>query len=194
MSTKKLTKDLYQFLCNGGGVIRNGNYHIEEHHFLKATEHFLKTGENQLHTLDIIIHATWKEDDYYSQSIYSEETIKVLEALLSGELFWQVDDFDIEEIAIITQELERSTAVTDALQSYPHRRKQSLRKNQKVRAELLEKYNYKCVQCGSEESLHVDHIIPVRCGGSDDINNLQILCQSCNSSKGSKIIKGGDYD
>jgi len=27
-----------------------------------------------------------------------------------------------------------------------------------------------------------------------DMDNLQILCKSCKSSKGAKIIKGGDYD
>lgn len=33
---------------------------------------------------------------------------------------------------------------------------------------------------------HVDHIVPLIAGGSNDRSNLQILCQPCNNSKSSK--------
>ena len=31
---------------------------------------------------------------------------------------------------------------------------------------------------------HVDHITPVRFGGTDDESNLQALCERCNLAKG----------
>jgi 5-methylcytosine-specific restriction endonuclease McrA len=34
------------------------------------------------------------------------------------------------------------------------------------------------------EGNHVDHIIPRRLGGDDSLLNLQLLCASCNLSKG----------
>lgn len=59
--------------------------------------------------------------------------------------------------------------------------------------ELLKKqYNYTCPSCGLTETkirLTEDHIIPLSKGGSDLIENIQPLCQSCNSKKHTKIIK-----
>lgn len=54
--------------------------------------------------------------------------------------------------------------------------------------ELLEKQNYECVYCrGSlRERRHTDHIVALARGGSNGIENIQLLCPSCNSSKGDK--------
>ena len=54
--------------------------------------------------------------------------------------------------------------------------------------ELCAKYDYRCVCCGEQKPLTVDHIMPVSKGGSSDISNIQPLCKSCNSSKRDKTI------
>ena len=43
-----------------------------------------------------------------------------------------------------------------------------------------------CVQCGRTSDLTVDHIRPRSRGGTNDRSNLQVLCRSCNSSKGNR--------
>jgi len=40
-----------------------------------------------------------------------------------------------------------------------------------------------CWHCGKTEDLAIDHILPIEKGGNNSINNLQILCKTCNSSK-----------
>lgn len=45
-----------------------------------------------------------------------------------------------------------------------------------------------CVRCGSSRYLEFDHIVPVVMGGSDTARNLQLLCESCNRTKGGNLV------
>ena len=46
-----------------------------------------------------------------------------------------------------------------------------------------------CRICKTKESLTINHIIPRIAGGSNEISNLEILCQPCNSREYSRIRK-----
>lgn len=45
----------------------------------------------------------------------------------------------------------------------------------------------KCIQCGSNQKLEFDHIIPVSKGGSSTYRNIQLLCETCNRRKSNTI-------
>lgn len=56
-----------------------------------------------------------------------------------------------------------------------------------VRRYLLEKSGSACANCGNVCcSPHIDHKLPIALGGGDEIDNLQVLCASCNLHKGAK--------
>lgn len=57
---------------------------------------------------------------------------------------------------------------------------------------LKAQYYWTCPSCLKQEpeiKLTADHIIPVSKGGGGNIENIQPLCQPCNSRKHDKIIK-----
>jgi hypothetical protein len=58
---------------------------------------------------------------------------------------------------------------------------------EEVRLYVWRRDNGQCVRCGSRERLEFDHIIPVVSGGSSTERNVQLLCESCNRSKGATI-------
>lgn len=41
-----------------------------------------------------------------------------------------------------------------------------------------------CQECGSDEDLQLDHVIPVSRGGNDSEDNLRVLCGTCNRRRG----------
>ncbi len=51
---------------------------------------------------------------------------------------------------------------------------------------------YTCVNCGKKcdkSEIEIDHRIPKRKGGTDDLWNLQPMCRACNRSKGKRNSK-----
>lgn len=56
-----------------------------------------------------------------------------------------------------------------------------------VRNEVWRRDLGRCINCGSQNKLEFDHIIPISKGGSNTARNLQLLCEACNRKKSAKI-------
>ena len=57
-----------------------------------------------------------------------------------------------------------------------------------TRFEILKRDKYKCQICGKNQkhgvTLHIDHRIAVANGGTNNVENLWVLCSPCNLGKG----------
>lgn len=55
---------------------------------------------------------------------------------------------------------------------------------QRIRAQVLRRDHYRCVDCGRVGlDNEVDHINPLHTGGTDDMGNLAVRCSSCHAIK-----------
>ncbi len=54
---------------------------------------------------------------------------------------------------------------------------------------VWERDNFTCWACGTRQFLSCDHVLPESLGGMTHPDNLQTLCRSCNSKKGTKAIR-----
>src|SRR5215831_3310396 len=78
---------------------------------------------------------------------------------------------------------KRGTAV------YDHRRAALGYLSGSLRYAVLKRAGFRCELCGisaDERAIEVDHIIPRKHGGEDDLTNLQALCFKCNANKGAR--------
>ena len=85
-----------------------------------------------------------------------------------------------------------------AVENYTGRRGRKLYDHRRIalgdisgtaRYEVLRRAGFRCDLCGisaDERALEVDHIVPRRHGGTDDLSNLQALCYKCNANKGAR--------
>ena len=54
------------------------------------------------------------------------------------------------------------------------------------RAAVIARDGNGCAMCGTRRNLTLDHVIPLAHGGSNRIENLQLLCRGCNKLKGAE--------
>lgn len=60
----------------------------------------------------------------------------------------------------------------------------------RARAELARLYSNRCAECRNAfplTDLTLDHILPQVLGGSDDLDNLQLMCGPCNWDKSDAV-------
>lgn len=107
--------------------------------------------------------------------------------------FSSTGDYTVERIArktgrsvdyIQMAELELRGSTYDAILDATRRRQPIART---VIEFIFDRDGRACLHCGGMDRLTIDHIWPVSRGGTDDVENLQTLCQSCNSRKGAKV-------
>lgn len=84
-----------------------------------------------------------------------------------------------EPTSEIHRPASRSTWL-DSENTRKNRRANARKYSAESRREVFRRAGAKCVNCGSQHALEVDHAQPVGKGGTSNPENLRILCSSCN--------------
>lgn len=110
--------------------------------------------------------------------VFHNNTVSESELLLRIKHFVLKQEKELSRIEKEVQAFQNLTQVVNA------RREQI---PESIRLFVWQRDQGKCAKCGSNEKLEFDHIIPIIKGGSNTERNIQLLCESCNRSKGTSI-------
>jgi HNH endonuclease len=88
-----------------------------------------------------------------------------------------------EEKPIAYSILESAIALSNQTRISKSSKDRSRHIPREVRQRAWQRCGGRCVECGADEYLEYDHIIPVARGGSNSDQNVQVLCRKCNLKK-----------
>jgi hypothetical protein len=101
--------------------------------------------------------------------------------LAAPDVFALVYDRHVRE----QRRLERAHATVALGQAPAAPRREGIPRD--VRLAVWERDGGACVQCAATFELQFDHVIPVALGGATTADNLQVLCGTCNRTKGASL-------
>jgi hypothetical protein len=170
------------------GVAFSGNYTMSSDVFLALYSHYEKTGENLLDAYSEVLYAIWEANsnsteyhDYdWCDKIDNYQSIFRKIKIFNPENLWLVSSYVREKRNQYREMLER-------IRNTPRRNACRYTSKKKIRNLVFDLYGKQCLSCQNNKDLTIDHIIPVEKGGLNEIENMQPLCRSCNSKKGTNI-------
>lgn len=181
----ELIKDFLEQSKTFSGFQFRGLYLMPLNDLCYFLKHYQDTGENLLDDYSSLLYNLWNSEkqEYYKVIINDDEYQKAKSILCHPKL---VCFFETQEINKISNYIEKCHNNHIEYISYPSRRLRAslFTTNPINRKKVFSKYGRKCLVCGSEKNIQLDHIVAVKNGGEDIIENMQPLCKSCNIKKG----------
>lgn len=124
---------------------------------------------------------------YLDNSITEEEAIHNVEL---QELFdLSYDQFDEFRAKQVGKAIEKGANISELdTAKYPKEFKESNIEDEKevwrqIKEQVWNRDHGRCQECGSDELLDLDHLIPLSKGGSNTYRNIQLICEPCKKTK-----------
>lgn len=141
--------------------------------------------EKSFHTPIQLFHKNGRSFWYFKEKIYKTSRSKFLPHEIEEiELRIKLHDFEeSQEVSKLRRKVSNLiSAIENSSKSNSRRRIPD-----DVQVAVFSRDGGQCVKCDSNEELHFDHVIPFSKGGSDTVENIQILCRTCNLKKSASI-------
>lgn len=181
------------FICEAlyecGGAYLGGNYDLSREEFIELARLSSKSRTNAFKVHQTLTHASWFSDG--DMSHLSRDQVEAIEGYLhdgNGASISRIAAFKDIDYDAIRENLDHSKRELDKNCSYKKRRMKACLYTSRsdIRKKVFVRDGKFCKHCESKENLSMDHIIPVSKGGENSLENLQVLCKSCNSRKGNR--------
>ena len=129
------------------------------------------------------------------ESPHQSMKIAAAQVCISDKTLWQWEKItdsarEDEEIEIARVKALQGQKSIVSIIRHINLKEKGLRKRKTIpkslRHEIFKRDNYQCVECGATNNeivLEIDHILPIKQGGTDELSNLQTLCEKCNLAK-----------
>jgi hypothetical protein len=113
--------------------------------------------------------------------------------MFRDEFYWEDEGYGEREVKALILErltqkdrrLQRAVALMEQTEALDSPARAPI--PDEVKVFVWQRDSGRCVKCGSNQRLEFDHVIPVSLGGANTARNLQLLCETCNRSKGAAI-------
>ncbi|MDC1142371.1 HNH endonuclease [Planctomycetota bacterium] len=106
--------------------------------------------------------------------------------LVQGNIGNMTGLFELPDADLFAEVLYKSVKIAKRIDE-PNSAKRGRHIPQAVKHRVWIRDGGRCVECGINERLELDHIIPFSKGGANTETNIQLLCERCNIRKGAKI-------
>ena len=170
--------------------VMDGFFDIPESVFRVALKEKLSSGRNVMPQYISMRHivASRQKDEFFPME-YTKDQIAFWHRARKCELFWNPEAcFSEQALRETDVSVMESESYYEYRESYEFRRQQANEAlaNPKLRQLIYGRDGKVCRNCKATKNLSIDHIVSVLNGGGNEPENLQVLCRSCNSSKGGK--------
>ena len=95
--------------------------------------------------------------------------------------------YQVEKSLLLAATLDALVRMHKRLLLLPQTEKASRHIPQGIRHQVWQHDQGKCRECGDNNYLEFDHIIPFSKGGASTFGNIQLLCRRCNLKKGDRL-------